>query len=192
VPDTDIAAEIQRAIIDASKQTLYITGEVPRPQVHMFSEHVPDQYVGYAVTRAFYRGHDAVTAIGNLGVLPSVMKMTRLIILWESCDLATALDRGEGPFPWSLMVVDASLKRHTLHQYPFEGIPTGEVADGVPTIRLQWETPRQSENARLPDPIARLLRTWREPRDDDPQKTAIELERGGYELNWVGPRKRRK
>lgn len=189
MPDTDIATEVQRVIINASKETLYITGEVPRPQVHMFSEDIPGQYVGYMVTRAFYRGHDAVTAIGNLGVLPSVMKMTRLLILWESCDLATALDRGKGPFPWGLMLVDADLKRHTLHHYPFEGIPTGQVADGVPTIRLEWETPQQTQNARLPDPIARLLRTWREPRDGDPQKAAIELERGGYELNWVDRRK---
>ena len=181
----DIPDEIHRILIDASKETIYTTGEIPRPQVHMFAEDMPDQYIGWVSCRAFYRGHDAVTAIGDLGVLASVMKMTRLMVLWESCDLATALDRGEGPFPRGLMLVDASLERHTLHQYPFETVPTGRVVDGVPTIRLQWETPRCSDGARLPDPIVRLLRTWRELRDGDLQETAIGLQRSGYELNWA-------
>jgi hypothetical protein len=178
----DIVPEMPRLLIEASKGELYATGAVPRPQVHMFAEYTPNKYIGYMVCRRFYRGHDAATAIGDLGVLPSVMKMTRLMILWESGDLATALDRSEGPFPMGLMLVDATLKRHTLHQHPFDAVPTGQVVDGVPAVRLEWETPRRSEGARLPDPIARLLRTWREPRDDDPMKTQIAFEQSGYEL----------
>jgi hypothetical protein len=34
------------------------------------------------------RGHDAIAAIGDLGALPSVMKMTRLMILREKSDLS--------------------------------------------------------------------------------------------------------
>ncbi|MFL6111664.1 MAG: hypothetical protein ACJ786_09970 [Catenulispora sp.] len=38
-----------------------------------------------------------------------------------------------------------------------------------------------------PDPITRLLRTWREWRDDDIQETGIALERSGYEFSWIKP-----
>lgn len=183
----DITAELPRILIEASKAELYATGAVPRPQVHMLAEDMPSSYIGFVTCRRFYRGHDTVVAIGDLGTLPSVMKMTRLMVLWESCDLATALEQEKGPFPMGLMLVDARLNQHTLHQYPFEPVPTGQVVDGVPTIRLQWETPQRSENARLPDPITRLLSTWRELRDDEIQKTAIALERSGYELHWVEP-----
>jgi len=180
----DIITELPRILIEASKAELYATGAGPRPQVHMLAEDMSHPYIGSVTCRRFYRGHDVVTAIGDLGALPSVMKMTRLMILWENRDLATALEQEKGPFPWGLMLVDARLKQHTLHQYPFEPVPTGQVVDGVPTIRLQWETPQRSEDARLPDPITRLLRTWRELRDDDMQETAIALQRSGYELHW--------
>jgi hypothetical protein len=186
-PVPEITAELSRILIEASKAELHATGAVPRPQVHMLAEDMPHPYIGFVTCRRFYRGHDTVTAIGDLGALPSVMKMTRLMILWENCDLATALERETGPFPMGLMLADARLSQHTLHRYPFEPVPTGRVVDGVPAVRLQWETPQRSENARLPDPITRLLRIWRELREDDMQKTAIALQRSGYELHWVEP-----
>lgn len=184
---SDITAELPRILIEASKAELHATGAVPRPQVHMLAEDMPHPYVGFVTCRRFYRGHDAVTAISDLGALPSVMKMTRLMILWENYDLATALEQKEGSFPMGLMLADAHLSRHSLHRYPFEAVPTGQVVDGVPAVRLQWETSQRSEEAPLPDPIAGLLRTWRELRDDDIQKTAIALQQSGYELNWIEP-----
>ncbi len=183
----DITTELPRILIEASKTELHTTGAVPRPQVHMLAEDTPSQYVGFVTCRRFYRGHDTVAAIGDLGALPSVMRMTRLLILWENCDLATALEQEAGPFPMGLMLVDAHLSKHTLHRYPFEPVPTGLAVDGVPTVRLQWETPQRSENAPLPVPITRLLRTWRELREDDIQKAAKALQQSGYELNWVNP-----
>jgi hypothetical protein len=183
----DITAELPRILIEASKAELQATGAVPRPQVHMLAEDTPNPYTGFMICRRFYRGHDTVTAIGDLGLLPSAMKMTRLMILWENCDLSIALEQGPGPFPMGLMLVDAHLSRHTLHHHPFEPVPTGQVVNGVPAVRLRWEIPQRSENAPLPDPISRLLRTWRELREDDIQETAKALQRVGYELNWVTP-----
>lgn len=183
----DIIAELPRILIEASKAELHTTGAVPRPQVHMLAEDMPPSYTGFVTCRRFYRGQDTITAIGDLGVLPSVMKMNRLMILWEHCDLATALERETGPFPMGLMLVDARLSHHTLHRHPFEPVPTGQVVNGVPTVRLHWETPQRSENAPLPDPITRLLRTWREPREDDAQETAKALQRAGYQLDWITP-----
>ena len=175
-------AEVPPVLIKASKAELYATGAVPRPQVHMFAEDMPYPYIGFVTCRRFYRGHDAVTAIGDLGVLPSVMKMTRLMILWESSDLAAALEQPRAPM--ELMLVDARFSQHTLHRHPFQPVPTGRVVDGVPAVQLEWETPQRSEDARLPDPITLLLRTWRELRDEDIQNTAIALQQAGYETNW--------
>lgn len=184
----DIISKLPRILIEAAQAELHATGAVPRPQVHMFAEDMQNPYIGFITCRRFYRGHDATVAIGDLGVLPSVMKMTRLMILWESSDLAIAMEQGPGPFPMALMLVDASLRRHSLHRHPFEPVPTGRVANGVPTVRLQWERPQLSADTRLPDPITRLLQTWRELRDDDMQETAIALERSGYELDWITQR----
>lgn len=183
----DLATELLSILIEASKAELYATGAVPRPQVHMFAEDLPHPYIGFMICRRFYRGHDAATAIGDLGLLPSVMKMTRLMILWENSDLAIALEQDKGPFPMGLMLVDAGLSQHTLYQHLFEPVPTGQIVDGTPALRLEWETPRRSEGARLPEPITRLLWTWRELHEDDIQQTAIALQRSGYELNWVEP-----
>jgi hypothetical protein len=182
----DITVELPRILIDASKAELYATGSAPRPQVHMFAEDLPHAYVGFVICRRFYRGHDAVTAIGDLGVLPSVMKMTRLMILWENLDISTALEES-GPFPWALMLVDARLDEHTLYRHPFQAVPTGQVVDGVPSVQLEWEAPQLSENAQLPTPITRLLQVWRELRTGDFQETARELEQAEYELNWAVP-----
>lgn len=181
----DIAAEVPRILIEAAKAELHVTGCVPRPQVHMFAEDMPDPYIGFVTCRSFSRGRDAVTAIGDLGILPSVMKMTRLMILWESSDLAIALDRATGPFPMALMLLDASLSHHTLHRYPFKPVPTRQIADDMPTVQLEWEPQQRAENASLPAPITRLLQTWRELRDDEIQETAIALQRSGYELDWI-------
>jgi len=178
---TDIAAEMSTILINAAKAELHGTGCVPRPQAYMFAEDTP---IGFVTCRRFYTGSDSITAIGDLGVLPSVMKMTRLLILWENSDLEVALDRATGPFPMALMLLDASFKGHTLHRYPFEPVPTGETADGVPTLRLDWKRPLRAKNPSLPDPITRLLRVWRELRDDDIQKTVIALQQSGYELDW--------
>ena len=169
-------------LIEASKGELYTTGALPRPQVHMFAEDMQYPYIGHVVCRDFYPGDDAVTAIGNLGVLPSAMKMTRLMILWESSDLAAALEQPS--VPMELMVVDARFGQHTLHRHPFEPVPTGRVVNGVPAIQLEWGTPQRYEDALLPGPISLLLRTWRQLRDEDIQKTAIALQEAGYKIYW--------
>jgi hypothetical protein len=61
------------------------------------------------------------------------------------------------------------------------GTENGRVGGGSLTpaalrTGLEWETPQRSEDARLPDPITLLLRTWRERRDEDIQNTAIALQ----------------
>lgn len=181
----DIAVELPRILIEAAKGELHATGCVPRPQVHMLAEDMPNPYIGFVTCRSFDRGRDAVAAIGGLGTLPSVMKMTRLMILWESSDLALALDQATVPSPMALMLLDASLSHHALHWHPFKPVPTGRIVNGVPTVQLEWESQQRANDASLPEPITLLLQTWRELRDDNIQETAIALQRSGYELDWI-------
>lgn len=181
----DIVAELPRMLIESCKAELYATGAVPRPQVHMFAEDVARQYIGIVMCRPFYQGEDTITAIGDLGVLPSVMKMTRLMVLWENRDLTTALQQRQSMSPLALMLLDAQLDQHTLHRYAFDTVPTGNVVDGVPTIRLEWTEPTQQDGPPLPQPLHKLLRTWRELRGGDIESTVTALEQSGYEFGWT-------
>jgi len=180
---SDILSKLPSLLIEAAQAELHATGQVPRPQVHMFAQEQEKPYIGFITCRRFYRGQDATVAIGDLGIMPSVMKLTRLMILWEACDLSLAMEQGSGPM--ALMLVDATLSRHNLYRYPFNPVPTGRTNKGIASIRLDWETPQQFADTRLPDPVTRLLRTWRELRDGDIRDTWIALEQSGYELDFV-------
>lgn len=181
----DITKELPGAVIRSNKEAINATGRMPRPQIHMLAEDMAQPYVGHVVCRRFYQGEDTVAAIGDLGVLPSVMRMTRLLVVWEHLDLRTALLEENDSTGMNLMMLDAQLDEHTVHQHPFEGVPTGEIVDGVPAIRVQWNPPTERKDGPLPRPITRLLDTWREWRSADLQKTAVALQDSGYELYWT-------
>lgn len=181
---SDVVTLLPGIMIEAAQAELHATGGVPRPQVHMLAEDLEKSYIGNITCRRFYRGQDATVAIGDLGIMPSLMKMTRLMVLWEACDLAVAMEQEPGPR--ALMLVDATLSRHILHRHPFSPVPTGRVKKGIPLIRLEWEPPQQFADARLPAPVARLLQTWRELRDGDIQEAGNALEQSGYEFMFFG------
>ncbi|MFJ6673278.1 hypothetical protein ACIQMJ_19380 [Actinosynnema sp. NPDC091369] len=178
----DIVTELPRIVVRAAKAELHTTGAVPRPQVHLLSNDPDQPYSGYLICRRFYRGADAVAAIAELGALPSAMRSSRLVVLWEHLDLSTALELGGEPFPMALTLVEATLDDHVLHWIPFDPVPTGQVVDGVPTLRLEWGEPGRYENVPLPAPITGLLRRWRELRGDA-RSTARDLEERGYMFN---------
>lgn len=181
----DITIELPRLLAETSKETLYATGAVPRPQVHLLAEDMDQPYLGYVVSRPFYRGDDVAVAIGDMGTLASVLKTTRLVIMWEDLDLRTALEESGLTTTMSMMVLEVPFEGHTLHRHPFEPVKTGQVVDGVPTIRLEWGEPQRHENAPLPHPIARLLDMWREFPDGDIEETVTRFQKAGYELNWT-------
>ncbi|MFE9748208.1 hypothetical protein ACFYOT_25160 [Saccharothrix saharensis] len=182
----DIVTELPTVLINASKETLYRTGELPRPQVHMLAEDMDNPYIGYSVCRRFYRGTDCVTAIADLGRVPSTMKMTRLMVMWERADLAVALEETDHPTDYALMLVDASLAGHTFHEHPFHLVPTGDLnADGVPALHVEWDQPTRHDDAPLPEPIARLLDTWRAFDPVDWQQTVVAQQEKGYAFFWT-------
>ncbi|MGW4030705.1 hypothetical protein ACWEFL_15520 [Streptomyces sp. NPDC004838] len=183
----DIAEELPALLLDVSEAVLRETGFYTQPQVHLLAEDLEHAYIAYVVSRSFYRGSDAATAIENLGLLPSVLKATRLIVTWEDSDLRTALEVPGDGFANGMAILDARFDRHTLHWHPFEAEASTPSAHGIPTIIPHWGTPARYEDVELPAPIAGLLRLWREFRDDDVEQTAIQLEEAGYEVNWISP-----
>jgi hypothetical protein len=54
-----------------------------------------------------------------LGLLPSVLAATRVVITWENADLLTALSQPHQGYPHALAAVEATLTGHTLVWQPF-------------------------------------------------------------------------
>ncbi|MEU3612878.1 hypothetical protein ABZ725_11285 [Streptomyces sp. NPDC006872] len=182
---TDLVESLSKVILRASEELLRKTGTYPRPLVHILAEDMDQPYVGFITCRPFYRGADAATALANLGLFPSVLMATRLVVAWEDCDLRTALELPGEPFANGLVILDAGFEGHTLNWHPFD-IEVGEVSQhGIPLVIPHWGTPARVEDVQLLAPIAALLETWREFRSDDIQETAIGLQEAGYEFNMI-------
>ncbi|MFI5590003.1 hypothetical protein ACIA5G_33490 [Amycolatopsis sp. NPDC051758] len=185
----EIVEKLPAILLEAAAAELRQTGFFPRPQVHMFAEDMASPYIGYIVCRPFYRGEDAATAIAGLGLLPSVMALTRLLVLWEDRDLRTALEMpASADAAMGLSLLDARPDSHTLRWHPFEAELTGVAHHGnyqVRTINPRWREPSRFEDVPLPQPISDLLGLWRELRRDDIRQTAIGLQKAGYEMHWV-------
>lgn len=177
---------IARAAVGAVDELVRETGSVPPPAVHMFAEDVEPPYVGYVTRREFYRVPDAPAAIAELGILPSVLAATRLVVTWEHADLCTALELPGGPFPPGVVVLDAPVDgAETLRWYPFR-LDAGPLdAAGAPTVVPVWSDPVQHQDPVLPDPLRRLLAVWREWRQDDIEQAAARLTAAGYRISWA-------
>ncbi|GAA4821220.1 hypothetical protein [Streptomyces ziwulingensis] len=181
----DLVETLSRVLLDTSETLLREQGACPRPQVHVVAEDMEQPYVGFVTCRLFYRGADAAAALANLGLFPSVFRATRLLVVWEDCDLRTALELPGESFPTGVVILDAGLDRHTLNWHPFDIEIGGTSPHGIPTVVPHWGTPARYENVRLLAPIEELLRLWREFRTEDIQETVTELQEAGYEFSMV-------
>ncbi|MEV5484212.1 MULTISPECIES: hypothetical protein [Streptomyces] len=180
-----VADGVIDTILKVSESMLRDHGLCLRPQVHILAEDMDQPYVGFVTCRLFYRGRDAADALANLGLLPSVLMATRLVVAWEDCDLRTALELPEEHFATGIVILDAGFDGHTLHWHPFDVEVDGTSPHGIPTVIPHWRTSARYANVPLLAPIEALLETWREFRDEDLQETAIALQQAGYELNMV-------
>lgn len=189
------AGWLGEVVCDTTEQLLRDHGLVQPPTVHMLMEGTALPYRGFITSRPFRRGSDAELAIAGLGLLPSVLKATTVVITWEHADLCTALNvPGDRGFPTALAVVDASLDaqefgatapRHALRLYPFD-LQVGPLnRDGVPTGIPRWYRPEHYRDAALPAPIVRLLELWRAQQDHDLEATVAELRQWGYRIRWT-------
>lgn len=162
------------------------TGFVSKPMLHVFMEDLEQPYVGFVNTREFYRGDDAKAAVTRLGLLPSALAATRVLIMWENADLLTAIEQPGKSFAPAMVSVEATFTTHTLtwHPYTFTiGPPSPEF--GTPTVIPQWQEPQQHPNAALPECIADAIDMWREIRQDDIDLTTQFLQREGFGVNFV-------
>jgi len=184
----DIADALADAVLGANEAVVRRTGTCPQPQVHILAEDRERPYLGYVVCRRFRRGPDAASAVVGLGLLPSTLRATRLIVAWEELDLRGAMQVPTEQAETGFVLVDARLDTHVLRWHPFQTQAAPEGAGETATLR--WGAPARYERIPLPDPIEAMLTLWREFRDGDLEETAAHLQRAGYELHWAGSRDR--
>lgn len=190
---------VESGAIDLADELLRRWATVCPPTVHMLFKHLPQPYLGSVATRPFRRGSDAAAAVAALGLLPSVVHATRLVVVWEYSDLRVALDlpgSREGRYPLGLVVLDADLARHMVRWHPFHmrTDATSDPAVQVPasaSIWPEWGSVVRHPGVELPGPVAELLAVWRELRGGDIAATRAELEASGFVVNWVSDLARR-
>lgn len=176
---------IRNAMVQAADQLMRRTGFCPPPSVHLLAEDMAQPHIGFITCRPFRRGDDAAAAITRLGLLPSVLKATRLVVTWEDCDLRTALQIPGDVFPTAIVTLEASLTEHTLTWHPFDVLLGPPSTFGVPTVIPQWQPVMVSTASTLLPPVAGLLDLWRQAQRHDIEQTARDLEQGGYRISWV-------
>jgi hypothetical protein len=165
-------------------------GFLQPPTVHLLVDDLDPPYVGYLTCRPFHRGTDARAAIAALGVLPSALDASRLVVTWEHTDLCTALELpGADGFPPGVVVLDAEMGGHVVHWHPMRmqlGPPAADT--GAPTVLAEWGATRHFPDAALPEPVADLIAVWRAPRewtDVEVVRVCASLEGAGYEMRWI-------
>jgi hypothetical protein len=174
------------AVLHASAEQIKKTATAPQPQVHIMAEDMDTPYLGYVVCRRFYRGEDAAAAIAGLGLLPSVLYASRLLVLWEESDLCAALQLPGEPAETGLMIVDATLDGHVLRWYPFRAEPAPARSGDMASVR--WGNPVSYQQIPLLPPVEALLATWRAFHGGDLEQAAAQLQQAGYDINWITAR----
>lgn len=190
---------VEAGAVELADGMLRRSGAVCPPTVHLLFKHLPQPYVGSVTTRPFCRGSDAAAAVAALGILPSVVHATRLVVVWEYSDLCAAFDLPdwrEGRYPLGLVVLDADLADHVVRWHPFQMCTdaTSDPAVPIPVTALiwpEWGAVVRHPDAELPAPVAELLAVWRELRRSDVAATRAELEAAGFVISWVSDLARR-
>lgn len=158
--DTHIA-EVKRITVEVAAET-FRTGFCMAPQVHLFYE-PENEYVGYVSCREYYRGQDAVAAIGHMGVIAAAMCATRLLVVWEESDLRTSI---YGPsanvYPNGLALLDISLTGHEISWYPFRYVNEHrQLPSLTANIDIEWGQPSRQPSVDLLPGIHDLIHSWR-------------------------------
>jgi hypothetical protein len=178
--------ELTVAVADA---TLREVGLVQPPAVHVLVEGACPPYLGYLTCRPFARGDDAAAAVTSLGVLPSVLGASRVLVTWEHADLCTALETpGADSVGPGVAVLDADLFGHVLRWHPLQARAGGIGALSAPTLLAQWGEPRTFPDSPLPGPVEDLLAVWRMRgtwTDAEVERICDNLWAAGYEMRWL-------
>ncbi|MEB3980192.1 hypothetical protein OQ968_02815 [Mycobacterium sp. 663a-19] len=183
--DRGYIQELESWLVGRAAEGLQQDGLAPRPQVHFILEDHAQPHVGYVISRRYQRGADAYGAITDLGCAAAALCASRLVVMWEECDLRASL-YGPGEHPDGIVTVDATLNGHILTWRPYD-IRLGPVGPyGAPTVWPKWGRVSQLPDAELPPAINELLNTWRTyfARLDTTSELAG-MQRLGYEFRWL-------
>lgn len=186
-PETaEVLDRLTDAVVGAAEEMLRVRGLCPPPAVHMLCADMDPAYAGMLTCREFHRGTDAARAVAAMGGLPAALWATHLMIVWENADLCAALELPGDPFASGVVVVEATRTEHIVRWHPYETRFGPAGTSGMPTVVPQWEAPQRIPGGWLPDPVAALLESWREPPEDDELRDrAARLERAGYRIRWA-------
>lgn len=186
----ELVDAIERRSVDSADRLLRAHGVAPAPTAFLLSARRKPTYLGHVTARRYTRGADAARAVVDLGLLPSVLQGPRLVVTWEHADLCRALGQAGEQFPAALVVLDATLREHTVRWHPFTPAYGQRTASGAWTIAPEWGEPARVPGAALPPAVAALLALWREQRGGDLDATRAQLERNGFRVSWVADRLR--
>jgi hypothetical protein len=182
----DVAAVLDRletSAVEAQEHLMREFGMCPPPTVHMIHKDLDPQYLGSIRARSFRAGTDAEAAVSDLGLLPSMLGVSHLVVVWDHVDLRLAMVQPpEGVS--GLVVLVADRTRHTLRWHPFDAHPS-QNERGRPTSTPAWAPVRHYPEARLPEPIAYLLELWRVDHRGDVAVLIKQLAAAGFSMSMT-------
>lgn len=179
----DVVAAVGDALRAGLDAELRGTGGVLAPTVHILAEALEQPLVGKVTCRRFYPGADAAAAITELGLLPSALSATRLVVAWEAQDLNVALEAPVDPEGSALVLLEAHVGGAQVASWCPLRCRHGEPGEDA-VIVAEWGPPVVLEDPPLPDPVAALLVLWRRGFELDLDATVAHLEGAGYRVRW--------
>ncbi len=172
--------------VQAAGEEIRATGRCLPPRLHVLVDGLDLPYVGFLTCRPFYRGDDAVAAVGMMGELGSMLGASRLVLTWEHQDMAAALHQPDAPA--GQVVLDAPRRGvHVLRWHPVWIDPAA--AGGGSGVAPVWGPVDTVPAADLPPFAGACLATWLRPAEWTAPRLVERLawfERSGYVMRWVG------
>jgi hypothetical protein len=173
--------------VQAAAEEIRATGRCLPPRLHVVVDGLELPYVGFLTCRPFYRGDDAITAVGMMGVLGSMLDASRLVLTWEHQDMCAALRLPDAPA--GQVVLDAHrVGGHVLRWHPVWIDHDPRRPDGQPSAVPVWGPTDVVPDAALPPYAAARVAMWRQPAQwTGPQLIArlAWFETSRYVMRWV-------
>lgn len=185
VTDPDaIVGHLAESIRVGTDAGLRAGGAVMPPTVFILAEDMDQPFVGKIAVRPFHPGADAAAAIAGLGLAPSVLAATRLLVTYERQDVNAALGERVDFDACAVVAVDADFDGHVAVAYPLRMTPAADW-HRTGAVIPEWATEHRVPGDVVPGPVKQLLDLWRLWREADLDATLNELEAAGYRMTWA-------
>ena len=169
--------------VQAAGDEIRQSGRCLAPRLHLLVDGPELPYVGYLACRPFYRGDDAITAVGMMGAMAALLGASRVVLTWEHQDMCAALRLPDAPA--GQVVLDAYREggRHVLRWHPVWIEPDPQHRDSESGSTPAWGPTDTVPDADLPPFAGACLAAWRQPGEwTDAQLLArmVWFEQNGY------------